>query len=64
MHRFIVSMTTIAVLCLIPTVHLAHADAANSEVPRIETPSIAGVDFDYVDTFGEAKDQTGEHQKR
>ena len=41
--------------------NLAHADATHSEAPGT---GIAVIDFDYLDTSGEAKDQTDEHQKR
>jgi Protein of unknown function (DUF2380) len=61
MRHPIVSSAVIAALCLMSSLHLARADAAISEAPEI---GMAVIDFDYLDTSGEAKDQVDEHQKR
>lgn len=58
MYRAIVSST--AALWLI-FLNLAYAGTGPSEAPPI---AMAVIDFDYVDTSGETKDQTDEHQKR
>jgi hypothetical protein len=59
MHRVIISSAAAALW--LGSLNLAHADASPSEAPQT---AMAVIDFDYVDTSGEAKDQTDEHQGR
>jgi hypothetical protein len=58
MHRAIVS-TVALVMCLMASLDPAHADTGSAVLP-----GMAVVEFNYVDTSGEIRDQTGEHQKR
>ncbi len=55
-----IRLSAAAALWLV-SLNLAHAYAGISEAPQI---AMAVIDFDYIDTSGEAKDQTDEHQKR
>jgi hypothetical protein len=59
MHRAIVSTLAVSTLFLTPSLDRALADAGSPPLP-----GIAVLDFNYVDTSGETRDQTAEHQKR
>ena len=59
MRRFIVSTLTLSALWLPSSINLAHAEASSTALP-----GLALLDFNYVDTSGETRDQTAEHQKR
>jgi acetyl-CoA acetyltransferase len=58
MRRFFSSFLMMASLAL-PCVH---AKAAEGETPRAKT--VAVIDFAYIDTSGESRDQSAEHQAR
>jgi len=58
MHRTLVPALAISALFLAPSLD-AHADAGSATLP-----GLALLDFNYVDTSGETRDQTAEHQKR
>jgi len=57
MHRIIVSALATSTLLLMPF------DPARAETSG-SLPGLALLDFNYVDTSGETRDQTAEHQKR
>jgi hypothetical protein len=59
MHRTIVSTVAIAVCCW-----MAPFDPARAETSGSVLPGLAVLDFNYVDTSGESRDQSAEHQKR
>ncbi len=59
MHRAIVSTLAMSAFFLTPSLDPARADAGGSLLP-----GLALLDFNYVDTSGETRDQTAEHQKR
>jgi len=59
MHRAMVSTLVLSVLLLTPSLDPARADAGSPDLP-----GLALLDFNYVDTSGETRDQTAEHQKR
>jgi uncharacterized protein DUF2380 len=58
MNRALVPALAISALFLAPPLD-AHADAGSATLP-----GLALLDFNYVDTSGETRDQTAEHQKR
>ena len=58
MHRALVPALAISALFLAPPLD-AHAEAGSATLP-----GLALLDFNYVDTSGETRDQTAEHQKR
>jgi hypothetical protein len=59
MHRALVSTLIMSALFLIPSLDHAHADTGSATLPGLVL-----LDFNYVDTSGETKDQAAEHQKR
>lgn len=59
MRRFIVSTLNVSALLLTPSLDLARAETGSAALP-----GLALLDFNYVDTSGETRDQTAEHQKR
>src|SRR6478609_2787799 len=59
MHRTIVSAVAIAVCCL-----MASPDRSRAETSGAVLPGLAVLDFNYVDTSGESRDQSAEHQQR
>jgi hypothetical protein len=59
MHRALVSTLVMSALLLMPSLDHARADAGSATLP-----GLALLDFNYVDTSGETKDQAAEHQKR
>ena len=59
MRRFIVPTLLLSALLLTPLLDPARADAGTAALP-----GLALLDFNYVDTSGETRDQTAEHQKR
>src|SRR3954452_21455370 len=59
MHRAIVSTVAIAVCCF-----MASPDPARAETSGALLPGLAVLDFNYVDTSGESRDQSAEHQAR
>ena len=59
MHRAIVSTVAIAAFCLTASPYPARAETSGSVLP-----GLAVLDFNYVDTSGETRDQSAEHQKR
>jgi hypothetical protein len=59
MHRTIVSAVAIAVCCW-----MAPQGPACAETSGAVVPGLAVLDFNYVDTSGESRDQSAEHQKR
>ena len=59
MHRTVVSILAMSALLLMPSLDCAHADTGSATLP-----GLALLDFNYVDTSGETRDQTAEHQKR
>jgi Fe-S cluster biogenesis protein NfuA len=59
MQRTVVATLAMSALLLMPSLDRAHADAGSTTLP-----GLALLDFNYVDTSGETRDQTAEHQKR
>jgi hypothetical protein len=59
MHRTVVSTLAMSALFLMPSLDRARADTSSTTLP-----GLALLDFNYVDTSGETRDQTAEHQKR
>lgn len=59
MHRTIVSTLAIAVCCW-----MAPRDIARAETSGAVLPGLAVLDFNYVDTSGESRDQSAEHRSR
>jgi hypothetical protein len=59
MHRALVSTLVMSALLLMPSLDHARADAGSTALP-----GLALLDFNYVDTSGETRDQAAEHQKR
>jgi hypothetical protein len=59
MYRALVSNLIMSALFLIPSLDHAHADTGSAILPGLVL-----LDFNYVDTSGETKDQAAEHQKR
>ena len=59
MHRALVSTLAMAALLMTPSLDRARADTGGTALP-----GLALLDFNYVDTSGETRDQTAEHQKR
>lgn len=59
MHRTVVSTLALSALFLMPSLDRARADTSSATLP-----GLALLDFNYVDTSGETRDQTAEHQKQ
>src|SRR3954453_12623753 len=59
MHRVIASTLAIAACCL-----MASRDAARAETSGTALTGLALLDFNFVDTSGETRDQSAEHQTR
>jgi hypothetical protein len=59
MHRIIVSTLAIAVCCW-----MAPQGPVRAETSGAVLPGLAVLDFNYVDTSGESRDQSAEHRKR